>query len=198
MLPETRHSMIARLANPADIATWLEFLRVYEAAILRYCRARGLQDTDAEEVCQDVALALARQAQNWESTGRAGSFRSWLFETSRRLCLKRIRDDRTFQSLDAVTSELSDSYEDAEQSLLNRERDDHRDWLLCAAAGIVQAEVENQTWQAFWRTSVDGVAPADVALELGVGVGTIYTAKCRVLSRLRRCAAELEESRVEE
>jgi RNA polymerase sigma factor (sigma-70 family) len=193
-LPETRHSMIARLANPADTATWLEFLRVYEAAILRFCRARGLQDSDADEVCQDVAIALARQAHEWESTGRAGSFRSWLFETSRRLCLKHIRDDRTFLSLDEVPSEVSDSCDSAEQIVLNRESDDHRDWLFCAAAGIVQAEVESQTWQAFWRTTVDGVAPANVAKELGVGVGTVYTAKCRVISRLRRCVAELEES----
>jgi RNA polymerase sigma factor (sigma-70 family) len=194
LLPETRHSMIARLANQADIATWLEFLQVYEAAILRYCRARGLRDSDAEEVCQDVALALARQANEWETTGRSGSFRTWLFETARRLCLKRIRDDRTFVSLDAIAGEIPDSCDGAEQTLLSRESDDHRDWLFYAAAGIVQAEVESQTWQAFWRTTVDGISPVDVANELGIGVGSVYTAKCRVMSRLRRCVNELNES----
>ncbi len=189
--------MIARLADPADIATWLEFLRVYEAAILRYCRARGLRDSDAEEVCQDVALTLARQASGWKSTGRLGSFRTWLFETARRLCLKRLRDEPSFESLDATLSEVSDYGSEAEQAMLTRESADHRDWLFCAAAGIVQAEVENQTWLAFWRTSVDGIAPTDVAKELGVGVGTVYTAKCRVISRLRRCVAELNEGRSE-
>jgi RNA polymerase sigma-70 factor (ECF subfamily) len=194
LLPETRHSMIARLANQADIATWLQFLRVYQAAILRYCRARGLRDSDAEEVCQDVALALARQASDWEKTGRSGSFRAWLFETARRLCLKRIRDDQSFVSLDAMESEIPDAGEDAEETLVGQESDDHRDWLLCAAAGIVQAEVASETWQAFWRTTVDGIAPADVATEMGVGVGSVYTSKCRVIARLRRCVTELDES----
>ena len=186
--------MIARLANKADIATWLEFQRIYESAILRYCRARGLRDSDAEEVCQDVALALSRQASEWETTGRSGSFRAWLYETARRLCLKRIRDERSFVSLDAAVAEIPDSCDGVEQMLLSRESDDHRHWLCCAAAGSVQAEVESETWQAFWRTTVDGSSPADVAKELGIGVGSVYTAKCRVLSRLRRCVTDLNES----
>jgi RNA polymerase sigma-70 factor (ECF subfamily) len=43
-----------------------------------------------------------------------------------------------------------------------------------------------QTWKAFWRVTVDGQRPADVADELGMTVGAVYTAKSKVLAHLRR------------
>jgi len=75
LLPETRYSLIARLACPEDTETWDEFLRTYEAAILRYCRTKGLQDADAADVCQHVLIAVHQAAQNWQPSGRSGSFR---------------------------------------------------------------------------------------------------------------------------
>src|SRR5262245_25748155 len=45
-LPDTRHSLLIRLAEPSDTAAWLEFLETYEGAVFRYCRSRGLQEAD--------------------------------------------------------------------------------------------------------------------------------------------------------
>lgn len=91
MLPETRYSLIARLARSEDVATWEEFLETYESAILRYCRSRGLQDADARDVSQQVLISVQKAAERWKPSGRTGSFRAWLFETARRSCLKALR-----------------------------------------------------------------------------------------------------------
>jgi RNA polymerase sigma-70 factor (ECF subfamily) len=50
---------------------------------------------------------------------------------------------------------------------------------------LIQREVEDHTWQAFWRVVVDGQSPADVAAALGIRVNSVYLAKGRILRRLR-------------
>jgi DNA-directed RNA polymerase specialized sigma24 family protein len=47
------------------------------------------------------------------------------------------------------------------------------------------AVFEDRTFQAFWRVAVDGRSAEEVAEELGMKVGAVYTAKSRVLNRLR-------------
>jgi RNA polymerase sigma-70 factor (ECF subfamily) len=49
----------------------------------------------------------------------------------------------------------------------------------------MRTDFEAKTWQACWDVVVDGQPPANVAERLGVSVGTVYAAKCRVLARLR-------------
>jgi RNA polymerase sigma-70 factor, ECF subfamily len=55
----------------------------------------------------------------------------------------------------------------------------------------IRAEFEPRTWDAFWRTTVDGQPPANVAQDLQMSVPAVYMAKSRVLRRLRRAMSEL-------
>jgi RNA polymerase sigma-70 factor (ECF subfamily) len=57
--------------------------------------------------------------------------------------------------------------------------------LFHRAAGQVQREVSPASWQAFWETGVLGTSPAEAAKKLGMTVGAVRVAKCRVLARLR-------------
>ncbi len=52
-------------------------------------------------------------------------------------------------------------------------------------AAVTAKEVHGETWRAFWLTAVDGRSAEDVARELECTVGRVYTAKCRVLARIR-------------
>jgi RNA polymerase sigma-70 factor (ECF subfamily) len=58
--------------------------------------------------------------------------------------------------------------------------------LFQSAASEVRSEFAAATWQAFWQTAVEGCAPAEVAAELGLSVGSVYVARSRVLARIRR------------
>ena len=51
---------------------------------------------------------------------------------------------------------------------------------------LVQAEFEERTWSAFWRTVVEGRPTGDVADELDMKIASVYQAKSRVLRRLRQ------------
>ena len=66
--------------------------------------------------------------------------------------------------------------------------------LFHRAGQQVQNEVQAATWQAFWETSVSGLSPRDAAAKLGMTVGTVRVAKCRVLARLRAAVAEMEKT----
>jgi RNA polymerase sigma-70 factor (ECF subfamily) len=45
--PETNHSLIARVKDLGDGASWLESLGIYQPVVYRVARRRQLQDADA-------------------------------------------------------------------------------------------------------------------------------------------------------
>ena len=54
------------------------------------------------------------------------------------------------------------------------------------AVELVRAEFEQRTWEAWWKTAVEGRPAADVAAEMGMSLAAVYKAKSRVLLRLRQ------------
>jgi RNA polymerase sigma-70 factor (ECF subfamily) len=58
---------------------------------------------------------------------------------------------------------------------------------------LLREEFEPQTWQAFWRTAVDGQPATAVAVELGMSAAAIRKAKSRILHRLRLELGDLFE-----
>jgi RNA polymerase sigma factor (sigma-70 family) len=194
-LPDTRYTLLARLADPSDVSAWAEFTQIYEEAIYRYSRSRGLQDSDAWEVVQQVLLVVHRCVGAWRPSGEAGSFRAWLLRTARRVCLRCLRDrahaDRALggSSLLEKLNALAEPDRGGSADQLDWQR-----WALCWAAGEIEREVEPQTWRAFWLIAVEGVGPAQVANQLGMTIGAVYAAKCRVLGRVRRRVKEFPRS----
>lgn len=74
----TNVSLLIRLRERSSHdATWDEFVKRYGPKIHRWCRNWGLQAVDAEDVTQNVLLALSKQMQSFEYRAD-GRFRSWL------------------------------------------------------------------------------------------------------------------------
>ncbi len=76
-----------------------------------------------------------------------------------------------------------------EGSSSSEERSDRL--LLGHVLDLIRNEFEDRTWQAFWRTAVDGRSPADVAGELQMSAGDVRVARSRVLRRLRQELGDL-------
>lgn len=193
-LPDTSETLLTRLADPADQAAWDQFIATYERALTGYCRSRGLQEADVREVLQEVLLAVHRQIPDWKPSGRRNSFRVWLLRTTHRHCLKAIRQrNRADCSVGGTEARIRIEAVCAS----DRRGDDDGDWRRWAfqwAASQVRDEVTPVAWNAFWRSAVQQVPAAEIAEQLEMSVGAVYTTKCRVLAKIRRRVEQLSRS----
>jgi RNA polymerase sigma factor (sigma-70 family) len=76
--PPTRPSLIVRLRDAADRDAWQEFVRLYQPILRRVARSRNLQASDAEDVVQQVLIAVSNSISKFRTTQRTGAFRRWL------------------------------------------------------------------------------------------------------------------------
>jgi RNA polymerase sigma-70 factor (ECF subfamily) len=183
--PATRSSLLVRLRDPRDADAWRQFVALYAPLVYRFGRRQGLQDADAADLTQEVLRAVSAGAGRFDYDPQRGSFRSWLYTVARR----RLADLLARRRRPGLGS--GDS---ATQALLEEQpAPDGAAWWQCEyeqqvfawAAAQVQPTVSATTWQAFWRTAVEGQDPRAVAGVLGMSVGAVYIAKSRVQSRLR-------------
>jgi RNA polymerase sigma-70 factor (ECF subfamily) len=171
-----------------DREGWQRLVALYTPLVLWWCRRNGLDPTDAEDVAQEVFKTVVAKVGDFTPAGSGGSFRRWLYSITHHKLGDHYRRRRHaapaaggssaqefLRQLPAAPD--SDSAADAEAS--------ERAILCRHAMELVRGEFEPRTWEAAWRLAVDNQCPADVAADLGVSVSTVYSAKSRVLSRLR-------------
>jgi RNA polymerase sigma factor (sigma-70 family) len=199
VLPETRHSLLMRLVDSADLDAWKEFTEIYEAAIYRYARHRGLQDADAREVVQQVLVAVHQSVAKLTENGQPAGFRPWLFETARRQCLSAIRLRKRFDRAQGGSGEFGklQGVHSPAEALDNDDaisEQDDRAWAFSWAATQIEHEVAPGTWKAFWLTAVEGIPAATVAELLQMSIGNVYVAKCRIVARIRERVHDLLDS----
>src|SRR5262245_18265134 len=93
-LPETRDSLLVRVADPADAGAWRELAAIYRPAVYRLARRRGLQDADADDLAQRVLVAISRKIGEWRPAAPRGSFRAWLAVVARNLAINALARGR--------------------------------------------------------------------------------------------------------
>jgi RNA polymerase sigma-70 factor (ECF subfamily) len=84
---ETSISMLERLRDGTDLSSWQRFVDLYMPLIRGWLRHHGLQDTDADDLVQEVLAVLPQELPAFEHRG-AGAFRSWL----RTMTVNRLRN----------------------------------------------------------------------------------------------------------
>ena len=190
--PATRASLLLRLRNLGDAEAWSQFVRLYLPLVYEYLRRRGLQDADAADVAQNVLTSIAGAMPGFVYDPGRGSFRGWLLTVTRSRAVEWWQKERRQA---AVASGFA-AAEWADQEAAGAERaaweDDYRHALLACAAERVRPQVQESTWQAFWRTSLESQPVEAVAASLGMSVGAVYVARSRVMARLREAIGELE------
>ena len=190
----TRSSLLMRIRDPRDGVAWAEFVDIYGPLVYDYGRRRGLQDADAADLTQDVLRAVAAAAGRFAYDPARGAFRSWFFTVTRRKLLDTARrrrpgdrgsgDTDVQKRLEEEEDVRSDGGDEWDQAFRQRPLD----W----ASGLIRGEFRPATWRAFWLCAVEGCAPREASASLGMSVGAVYAAKCRVLARLRE---EIERAR---
>jgi RNA polymerase sigma-70 factor (ECF subfamily) len=191
--PTTRLSLLVRLRDARDADAWADFVAVYAPLVYGLARRQGLQDADAADLTQDVLRAVVCAAPQFAYDPGKGTFRGWLFTVAR----NRIRKCARRRRRQALTA-CRDSHKALEEEPAPAEEDpqwerEYRDHLFAWATEKVRPTFRPATWQAFWQTAVESREPQDVATDLGMSVGAVYIARCRVLARIREQVRAAQE-----
>jgi RNA polymerase sigma-70 factor (ECF subfamily) len=192
-LPTTRPSLLVRIRDSGDREAWRQFVQMYGPVVYGYGRKRGLQDADAADLTQEVLRAVMGSVGRLDYDRGRGSFRGWLFTLAHHklhdLLARRRRNGRGAED-NGVQEWLEEQPAPAEDLALWDQEYERR--LFARAADEVRGDFHESTWQAFWRTAVDGRPVKEVAGELGLTAAAVYLARSRVMARLRGRIQELE------
>jgi len=193
--PETRDSLLVQIRSPANREAWDQFALIYRPVIYRLARHRGLQDADAQDLAQQVLMAVASAIGSYEKSNESVRFRHWLRRVARNAivnALSRQPHDRAAGG-SSVQELLLEQPSVDEESNAEIELEYRRE-LYLRAASRVRGDVDPETWQAFELTVIEGRSINAAAVQLDKPVGTIYAARSRIMRRLREAVRELERS----
>lgn len=191
----TRRSIIDRLGDWEDRATWDRFYQTYWKVIHAFARQHGLRNDEAFDVVQETVLAIAHQAQKGQYDAAEGRFKSWLFQQTRwRITDHFRRRGREFSLEDEAPGETPGL--ERVPDGLDREAVWETEWkanALAVAMERLRSEIAPRQYQIFELSVVKSWPVARVRETLGVSAAQIYLARHRVGALLKKEIERIEK-----
>jgi RNA polymerase sigma-70 factor (ECF subfamily) len=190
---ETSSSLLHRVRDVSDEASWREFVRLYEPLLLSYIRGRGLQEHDARDVVQEVFTRLHRALPTFRLDRGRGRFRTWLWQVASsaladwsRTQRRQARAEQSWRDQQAGQPATAESERDSQAAERRR--------VLERGLARVRARSKPKTWACFEQRVLRGRPSAEVAAELGLTPNAVNVNAARTLARLRKqCTAGPDE-----
>lgn len=184
--PETSDSLLIRVSDLNDRAAWERFVAIYRPVVYRIGRRAGLQDSDAEDLAQQVMESVAKAIPNWERDPRKGGFRAWLNRVARNALISMLRSGNHDAAIGGSAFLERSKAVEAPTEEIERviEQEHHRSRFRWAAEQI-RHEFKEHSWRAFWLTTLGDLSILDAAEKLGMSTGAVYAARSRIMRRLQ-------------
>jgi RNA polymerase sigma-70 factor, ECF subfamily len=190
--PSTSMSLLER-ASEGDHEAWERIVHLYSPLVDRWCQKRHLKQDAIPGIGQDVFLTLFKNLGKFRKDDPKHGFRKWLWiVTTNKIFdyLRQVRDEPpgvggsdARAALENYPGKPVSSEGEGEDGSTPRAE---RLILLRRCLEAVQSEFEPRTYQAFWEVVMEAKPPGEVARSMGMkSVGAVYTAKSRVVQRLR-------------
>ncbi len=189
----TSLSLLDHVTDSADTESWQRLASIYTPLLRVWIRKYELQDSDADDLVQEVLLTVSRELSSFEHSGRTGAFRSWL----RTILVHRLKNfwrSREYRPAAKGGSSLLDQLKELEDESSNASRiwnAEHDQHVLARLLEQIRPRFQESTWEAFRRQMFGGESADAVAADLKTRVHTVYVAKSRVLNALRTEASGL-------
>ena len=193
----TRETLIIRLRDPEDAASWTEFAEIYTPLFYGFCMKRGLNHTDTADIVQEVMRGVARAMRGFQYDPSKGKFKTWLFTAVRNAISTHFRKQSRRPVTVAETQlmmKISEQPDEREQ--LDWERDYQRQ-LLGWAMEQIRGDFGEKVWRAFELTALRGRDPGEVGRELDMSNNAVAVAKHRITQRLKEKAQAVDAERWE-
>jgi RNA polymerase sigma-70 factor (ECF subfamily) len=191
-MESTSRSLLVRACQGHEPA-WQRIVDLYRPLIHGYLIHEGIQSQEADDLTQDVLAVLVRELPHFEHTGRPGAFRGWLRQITVNRAREFWRAGKCRTAAVGGTDFLNriQQLEDADNPLTQHWNEEHDRHVLRQLLSLMEEEFGAGPVRAFHRLTFEGASAREVAEELGMSVGAVYTAKSRVLARLREAGAGL-------
>jgi len=79
----TRASLLGRLKDQEDQASWQEFFDTYWQLIYRVAKKAGLTDCEAQDIVQETVISVARKLPGFIYDPKVCSFKTWMLRLTR-------------------------------------------------------------------------------------------------------------------
>lgn len=179
----TQPTLLSRLRDMEDQSAWREFDDRYRELILRYCRRKGLQPADAEDVRQMVMLNLARQLGSFRYRPELGRFRGYLGRTVGNAIHRYFRRPRReLLGLDLDGAAADDRQEDPEWEA---------EWMshhYRLAMDTVRKSAQPRSVEVFEHLLAGG-CPEEAARRFSLSKAAVHKVKQRMRDRLKQLIA---------
>jgi RNA polymerase sigma-70 factor, ECF subfamily len=170
---DSDEALFQRLCS-GELAAFDRLYERYERPLFGFIRVQLGGGADAEDVLHEAFLAVLRQR---AMPGEVRSFRAWIHQVARNLCLNRVRSrNRAGRAVEAVREDIGVDEPTADHAL---ERHEHAEMLRRAVARLPRSLSE------VYRLRASGMSYEEVAGVLGVPVGTVKSRMHEMVKRLR-------------
>lgn len=209
----TRASLLERLKDCEDQASWREFFARYRELIFRFALKAGCTETEAEEVVQETVIGVARKLPEFRYDPAKCAFKTWLLNQTMWRVQDQLRKRQSWEGklihsspakagdgaapANDGTSRTATVERVADSTVEKLETAWNEDWqctVLAAALTRVKAEANLKDCQMFELHVLRGLSPREVARTIGVSTARVYLAKHRLGPLVKKRVAELEQA----
>ena len=201
---QTRPSLLNRLKTGDDTESWQEFYRIYGKLARDFAIQAGLTDTEADEVVQETAIAMARHLPEYRYDPKVCRFKTWLLNLTRWRIQDQLKKRKTEPAWAKGPSPALPNDGTARTETLHRVADtgaidfemvfetQWREKLFAAALERVKVRFSLKQFQIFDLVVIKEWPVVDVARSLGVSVANAYVVRHRIAAAIKKETKRLE------
>ena len=195
----TRQSLLSRLKDKNDDASWREFFEMYWKFIYMVAVRSGLTDSEAQDVVQETVISMWEQMPKFKYDPSKGTFKGYLYKTARFCILdqkrKRKQDAHRHADLPRDTSGTDPINDIVDPATLTPPNwDEEWDWnLLQVAIQNVKVRIKPKHFQIFDWYVLKRLPSTEVATKLGITIGQVFLVKYRVTEVLSKEIQKLKQ-----
>jgi len=181
MQESTSESLLKRVRDGGDAASWREFNALYSPLLVRYARCRGLRRSDAQDIAQECMGILVKVMPQFDYDRRRGRFKSYLRTLANNAIANRFRRRRPRLARTGELTGMANDDPTAQAAWETAWRREHLAYCLKR----VETRFSSETLEAFRQHVLNERPVAEVCASLNMTANQVYLAKSRVTRRLR-------------
>ena len=195
----TRLSLLSRLKDLGDQATWQDFFDTYWKLIYSVALKSGLQAGDAEDVVQETVISVAKTIHSYRYNPSV-TFKGWLHLLVGRRVADHFRRKRMRPVLlddvaaEPETESRAEQVADPGVPVLDAVWEE--EWqrnLIEAALERLKPQVSVKQYQVFYLRAIKGQSVKAVAQNMNVSAAYVHLTRHRIEKLFRAAVAQVEK-----